>query len=47
MSHAGTQVTYEGEFKDDRKCGHCERYNFGNSYGWYTGYVDEQEELHS
>lgn len=38
-------MTYEGEFKDDLKCGHCKKYFFGNSYGWYEGELDEDEEL--
>ena len=38
-------MIYEGEYKDDRKCGKCHKYHFGNSYGTYTGYIDEDEEL--
>ena len=46
MQFTGTQVTYEGEFKDDLKQCKCSKYFFGNSYGWLSdGQLDENEQI--
>ena len=38
-------ISYEGDFKDDKKFGHCVLYDFGPAFGRYTGPVNHSEEL--
>ncbi|TNV85004.1 hypothetical protein FGO68_gene16697 [Halteria grandinella] len=42
---AGTTVHYEGDFKDDKKCGHCEIFDLGPQHGKFTGTLNANEEL--
>jgi hypothetical protein len=41
----GGGISYEGEFKDDKKCGHCEVLDLGIQHGKYKGMLSENEEL--